>query len=357
MGHGEQVFSGAGGNLAHVASRSMRAFFTLGRKGVAMIRETNNRLLVATGLALLLVVGVVLPLRVARALQPVDLPEGQPAMLQAMTVFTTFAPPPPTATSTFTPTESPEPTDAVTPTDTTEVTTPTATLSPTVEVIPTQPTDTPEPPTDTPSPPTVTPEPTPVMSATQEPSPTGVPTAAPETPKPTEAPVEPTPTLTIPQVLEQNWQFAAGGCVVLLFLFLGLMLIILGLRRRKPKPPPTPPPPAPRLQAAPGPYLESVSVAGEAGRFALDPEGTTIGRAPENGVVITQEFAGWETVSRTHARVYREGERWLVEDNNSKNGVWVNGRRTGHNLLQDGWKLGIGGVEFVFRAGAGEAES
>jgi hypothetical protein len=175
----------------------------------------------------------------------------------------------------------------------------------------------------------------------------------------TAAEIVPTPTLTIPQVLEQNWQYAAGGCVVLLFFLLGLLFIALGLRRRKPKPPPAPPPssPSPQPPVALGPYLESVAAGQEARRFDLGPEGTIIGRAPESDVVITQAFSGWETVSRTHARVYSEGGQWLVEDNNSKNGVWVNGRRTGHNLLQDGWKLGIGGVEFVFRAGSGEAES
>jgi hypothetical protein len=160
-------------------------------------------------------------------------------------------------------------------------------------------------------------------------------------------------------MLEQNWPYAAGGCGVVLLLLLGLVFIGIGLRRREPKPSPapTPPSPSPQLPGGSGSYLESVSTAEKVRRFDLDPDGTIIGRAPESDVVITQEFVGWETVSRTHARIYRKGEQWHVEDNNSKNGVWVNGRRTGHNLLQDGWKLGIGGVEFTFRARSGEAES
>jgi hypothetical protein len=325
-----------------------------------MTRETTNRLLFVIGLALLMVAGVALPLRITRALQPVDAPAEQSSALRAMAVFTTVLPPSPTPTPTVTPTQTLEPADAVSVTDTTEVTTPTDTLTPTVEPTLALPTDTPEPPTETPPPPTVTPEPTVEATATQEPSPTDVPTPIPETAvPPTAVVVEPTPTPTIPQMLEQNWPYAAGGCAVLLLLLLGLVLIAVGLRRRKPKlpPAPPPPPPSPQLPGVSGPYLEGVSTAEEARRFDLDPQGTIIGRAPESDVVITQDFVGWETVSRTHARVYREGEQWLVKDNNSQNGVWVNGRRTGHNLLQDGWKLGIGGVEFVFRAGSGEAES
>lgn len=80
-----------------------------------------------------------------------------------------------------------------------------------------------------------------------------------------------------------------------------------------------------------------------------------MGRAPENDLVITPELAGWETVSRSHARIYRQGENWIVEDLGSTNGIYVNGRRTGRNLLRDGWRLGIGSVVFTFHAGRGGA--
>ena len=103
------------------------------------------------------------------------------------------------------------------------------------------------------------------------------------------------------------------------------------------------------------PYLESTSTPGGPLRFDLGPDGITVGRAPENDLIITQDFPGWETVSRSHARVYRQAGHWIVEDLDSMNGVYVNGRRTGRNLLRDGWRLGIGEVEFVFRAGTGEA--
>ncbi len=121
--------------------------------------------------------------------------------------------------------------------------------------------------------------------------------------------------------------------------------------RKKPKPKPPPPP-----TVAAGPYLESVGASGGPRRFDLTPEGVTIGRAPENSLIVTQDLAGWETVSRQHARVYEQAGRWIVEDMNSMNGVYVNGNRTGRNLLRDGWRLGIGGVEFTFHASPGEAQ-
>jgi pSer/pThr/pTyr-binding forkhead associated (FHA) protein len=102
-------------------------------------------------------------------------------------------------------------------------------------------------------------------------------------------------------------------------------------------------------------YLESVGTAGDSRRFSLKPGGVSIGRAPDNEVVITQDLAGWDTVSRHHARIYQREGQWVVDDLGSVNGVWVNGRRTGHNLLRSGWQLRIGGVEFVFHVGTGEA--
>jgi len=88
----------------------------------------------------------------------------------------------------------------------------------------------------------------------------------------------------------------------------------------------------------------------------LKPDGSTIGRTQENELVITQDFPGWESVSRHHARIYEQAGHWIVEDLNSMNGVYVNEKRTGKNLLRDGWRLSIGGVEFIFRAGTGEAQ-
>lgn len=84
----------------------------------------------------------------------------------------------------------------------------------------------------------------------------------------------------------------------------------------------------------------------------LERDGLSIGRSEDNDIVIGAPIEGWETVSRHHARIYFDMDRWIVEDLSSRNGVYVNGLRTGRNILQDGWQLQIGGVSMIFRNGA-----
>ena len=279
-----------------------------------MTREAVRWLLVAAGLALLLAMGAVRPLHAALSFQPAGF-QGVKDVAQEITATTT------TPTSTPTPTGTPTPTPSATPTPTeTPTPTPTPTTSPT---------------------PTVTLTSTPTPSPTLTPIPTITPTLTP-TPRPTPAGVI--------AILKEKWPLIGGGCLILLLLIVGLLLILWALRWRRPRPkPPPPPPPVPAA-----PRLESIGTAGGPRHFDLGSDGVTIGRGSENDLVITQDFPAWETVSRRHARIYQQADRWIVEDLNSMNGVYVNGRRTGRNLLRDGWRLGIGGVEFVFRASPGE---
>jgi pSer/pThr/pTyr-binding forkhead associated (FHA) protein len=137
-------------------------------------------------------------------------------------------------------------------------------------------------------------------------------------------------------------------------MFLGLLLALLAIwsgRSRKPTPSQTPTVPSPPSAGA---YLESGQTRGGPRRVELKPEGVTIGRASENDLVITQDYPGWESVSQRHAWIYRWANHWIIEDINSRNGVYINGRRTGRNLLQDGWQLDIGRVGFVFHTNTGE---
>jgi serine phosphatase RsbU (regulator of sigma subunit)/pSer/pThr/pTyr-binding forkhead associated (FHA) protein len=73
-------------------------------------------------------------------------------------------------------------------------------------------------------------------------------------------------------------------------------------------------------------------------RFALERDGTLIGRQPDAAIYL-ESLA----VSRQHARVTCEGESWFVEDLGSSNGTFVNGARvhgraplTERDLLQIG---------------------
>jgi uncharacterized repeat protein (TIGR01451 family) len=225
-----------------------------------------------------------------------------------------------------------------------------------------------------PSEPAAPPEATtpPIIVATEPATSTPVPPTLPtETPTPsisptipvTPSPAAPTPSPLLPflptdivESLVENSLWIGGGCLLLLVLILlATIMPLVGRRRRRREELSPPPKPSPPSSAPTAPHLESVRTPDGPRRFGLEPEGITIGRTPENDLVITQDFPHWETVSRQHARIYRRADRWVVEDLNSMNGVYVNGRRTGRNLLHNGWQLDIGGVEFVFRGGTGEA--
>ncbi|MBE9508604.1 MAG: protein kinase [Chloroflexi bacterium] len=72
-----------------------------------------------------------------------------------------------------------------------------------------------------------------------------------------------------------------------------------------------------RLRAAKG--LQLVSSGGQ--RTLLRPAGASLGRGPDNDVVIRET-----EVSRYHARIYCEAASWFVVDLGSTNGTFVNER-------------------------------
>jgi pSer/pThr/pTyr-binding forkhead associated (FHA) protein len=71
---------------------------------------------------------------------------------------------------------------------------------------------------------------------------------------------------------------------------------------------------------------------------------TSIGRTPENDIQIDTVH-----VSRRHAVLLSNSDHCIVEDLNSTNGVLVNGRRIGRQLLQDGDTVMIGKTEFRYQ--------
>lgn len=265
-----------------------------------MTREAITRLLVAIGLASLLLIGVALPLHAASPTQPAS---HQGAKNPAQTAITETTP--------ITPGLVVTPTSLVTP-------------------------------------PTASPTLLPVETSTLVPAPAQTLTLIP-TPIVTPTPIR-SPINQAIAFLSTNRVLAGAICLIPLFI-LALLLVILALRRGKAAPIPSPPPtPAAPPTIPAGPHLESIHTAGGPRRFGLRPEGITVGRDRENDLVVTQDFSQWETVSNYHARIYQLAGRWIVEDIDSMNGVYVNGKRTGRNLLRDGWQLDIGGVGFVFRA-------
>jgi pSer/pThr/pTyr-binding forkhead associated (FHA) protein len=69
----------------------------------------------------------------------------------------------------------------------------------------------------------------------------------------------------------------------------------------------------------------------------------TIGRLPDNGLVIDNP-----AVSGHHARVFLEGERYVVEDLRSRNGTYVNEKHVIRHTLQTGDVLLVGKHKLLF---------
>ena len=76
--------------------------------------------------------------------------------------------------------------------------------------------------------------------------------------------------------------------------------------------------------------------------------GLTIGRLPDNAVVIDNP-----AVSGHHARIFREGDSVVLEDLQSTNGTFVNGRHVSRHVLRHGDEVLVGKHQLVFdHAGA-----
>jgi len=87
-----------------------------------------------------------------------------------------------------------------------------------------------------------------------------------------------------------------------------------------------------------------------------DGSSITIGRLPDNGVHIDNL-----AVSGHHARIAWEGDHFVLEDNNSLNGTFVNNRRVSRTPLKHGDNILIGKHTLAYwdeaRRGAGDAHS
>jgi len=90
----------------------------------------------------------------------------------------------------------------------------------------------------------------------------------------------------------------------------------------------------------PVPYLTDLN--GQEHR--LEAETVTLGRAVETDIVVTSN-----RVSREHARIYKKGRHWFVEDLGSTNGTFLNDERVlSPTDLHDGDNMMVGDVTFVF---------
>lgn len=71
--------------------------------------------------------------------------------------------------------------------------------------------------------------------------------------------------------------------------------------------------------------------------IAIEKLPFTLGRHPSNVVRIDDE-----SISRYHARIVREGERYVLEDLNSRNGTFLSGARIKRKVMDDGCSVTLG---------------
>jgi FHA domain-containing protein/zinc ribbon protein len=95
-----------------------------------------------------------------------------------------------------------------------------------------------------------------------------------------------------------------------------------------------------------GPALVVRSGGGRSGEtFPLGGEQTTIGRSPDCGIFLDDV-----TVSRRHANVLHRKTNFVIEDQGSLNGTFVNRKRVDSAELDDGDEIQIGKYRMTFFA-------
>jgi pSer/pThr/pTyr-binding forkhead associated (FHA) protein len=78
----------------------------------------------------------------------------------------------------------------------------------------------------------------------------------------------------------------------------------------------------------------------------LTQERMTIGRTEDNDIPIPDRF-----VSREHASIERRGDRFVIRESQSRNGIWLGRERIDEHTLRDGDVLSLGGAKLVFKGG------
>jgi hypothetical protein len=83
---------------------------------------------------------------------------------------------------------------------------------------------------------------------------------------------------------------------------------------------------------------------GRAGEtYPLTQDRTTVGRHPASDIFLDDV-----TVSRNHAVILRDGTEFVIVDQGSLNGTYVNRRRIERHVLADGDELQIGKYKLTF---------
>jgi hypothetical protein len=93
-------------------------------------------------------------------------------------------------------------------------------------------------------------------------------------------------------------------------------------------------------------YLEQIETGGAPLRISLDWPELLIGRA-EDAHVRTES----QRASRYHASLTRRGTDYVIRDNDSQNGVFLNGVKIQSAVLREGDIIQIADCTFIYREG------
>ena len=89
--------------------------------------------------------------------------------------------------------------------------------------------------------------------------------------------------------------------------------------------------------ALPAAALLVLNPSGQRTRVPLLPLPFMIGRHADNNLVLRDSRA-----SRSHARIFAENGKYVIEDLNSRHGTWVNGERTARHVLRNSDRIDLG---------------
>jgi phosphoserine phosphatase RsbU/P len=83
--------------------------------------------------------------------------------------------------------------------------------------------------------------------------------------------------------------------------------------------------------------LVVVNPSGNRSRIPIEADPFLIGRSAENNLVLRDN-----RISRTHARITKDTDNWIIEDLKSRHGLWVNGERVERCVLKNTDRIEFG---------------
>jgi pSer/pThr/pTyr-binding forkhead associated (FHA) protein len=92
--------------------------------------------------------------------------------------------------------------------------------------------------------------------------------------------------------------------------------------------------------------LEQVQGDGSPRQIPLDQPQLVIGRGEDAGIPLASRRA-----SRQHAILTRKGTDYVIRDNDSHNGIYLNGVKIHSAILRDGDVVQVADCAFIFREG------